>query len=139
VFYEVTRLRRHGQRLRQAELEPPLVGQLNMFQWEGKGNNSRRALRVIEVLVRVGSLMQPKGRMSEPAIIATHDDGTLVFAGIEIEARDGRVFEHHQVWRVRPAGAAEQTTPLQSPAAAGAARHGQDLRGHVPGSQAPAA
>lgn len=112
MFYEVTLLRRHGLRLRQAELGPPIVGRLNVFDWEGKGNSHQRMVRVLEVLVSCTQpIEQPAARLSDPTLIASLDGGMLVFAGTELEPRDGRIYEHRQVWRVRPTTAEKTYRP----------------------------
>lgn len=112
MLYEVTLLRRQGLRLRQAELQPPIVGRLNVFDWEGKGNSRQRMIRVLEVRVTFNTTMeQPAARISDPVLIASLDGGTLVFAGIELESRDGRIYEHQQIWRVRPTTAEKTYRP----------------------------
>lgn len=120
MLYEVTLLRRQGLRLRQAELAPPIVGRLNVFDWEASGNNKKRLIRVLEVLIESGwRIEQPAARMSDPALIASKDGGVLVFAGIETERRDGRVYEHQQIWRVRPTTATKTFRPPRADALAG--------------------
>lgn len=90
-------------RLRPAELQPPIIGRLHVFDWEGSGNSHRRMIRVLEVLVEaVLGVEQPAARMSDAQLIASGDNGTLVFAGTELRSDDGRIYEHRQIWRVRP-------------------------------------
>lgn len=102
----ITLLRRAGMRLRRDEIGEPITGEIHMYDWPTT-NSFRRAIRVLELRRQVGSLMQPAAMLTDPDLIAVKD-GAMVFRGIELESRDGRVFEHEQVWRVVPAG--ESTT-----------------------------
>lgn len=96
----VTLLRRKGMRLRLAELEPAIEGELSMYDWP-TANNFGRPVRCMEVKVAVGTLTQAKAALFDPELIAVAD-GHLVFRGIELDTVDGRVFEHEQIWRVIP-------------------------------------
>lgn len=97
----VTMLRRNGMRLKKAELDPPVTADLHMYDWND-GNSFRRAIRVLELRRRVGSIDQPFAKLVDPDLV-TVNGASFVFRGVEIEARDGRVFEHEQLWRVTPA------------------------------------
>ena len=96
----VTLLRRKGMRLRPAEVEAGIEGVLSMYDWPTQ-NNFGRPVRCMEVKVPVGSLMQAKAVLFDPDLVAV-TDGELSFRGIELDTVDGRVFEHEQIWRVRP-------------------------------------
>ncbi|MBW8469834.1 MAG: hypothetical protein K0M67_16335 [Thiobacillus sp.] len=98
----ITLLRRDGMRLRRDELAAPLAGELHMYDWT-HDNSFGRAVRVIELRQQVGSLLQAVAMLTDPDLIAVKN-GAMVFRGIEIEAREGRVYEHEQVWRVVPTG-----------------------------------
>lgn len=99
----VTLLRRKGMRLRPTELPPPIEGELSMYDWTTQ-NNFGRPVRCMEVKVAVGTLMQARAVLFDPELIAVAD-GALSFRGIELDTADGRVFEHEQVWRVKPIAA----------------------------------
>jgi hypothetical protein len=94
----VTLLRRKGMRLRPAELDPAIVGELSLYDWP-TANSFGRPVRCMEVKVPVGSLLQAKAVLFDPELIAVVDSH-LVFRGIELDTVDGRVFEHEQIWRV---------------------------------------
>ena len=96
----VTMLRRNGMRLRRSELSPPVVADLHMYDWK-ENNSFRRAIRVVELRRRVGSIDQPFAKLVDPDLVAVQGSA-FVFRGIEIEAKEGRVYEHEQVWRVTP-------------------------------------
>ena len=96
----VTLLRRAGMRLRPAELDPPIEGELSMYDWT-TNNNFGRPVRCMEVKVQIGTLMQARGVLFEPELLALAD-GVMSLRGIELDTVDGRVIEHEQVWRVRP-------------------------------------
>lgn len=95
----VTLLRRKGMRLRPPELEPPIEGELSMYDWT-TANNFGRPVRCMEVKVAAGTLMQARAVLFDPELIAVAD-GHLVFRGIELDTIDGRLFEHEQIWRVK--------------------------------------
>jgi hypothetical protein len=103
----ITLLRRDGMRLRKDEIAEPLTGEIHMFDWENT-NSFRRAIRVLELLQRVGSIDQAAAKLFDPELIAVKA-GAMVFRGIVLETRDGRVFEHEQIWRVVPAGGIDPT------------------------------
>lgn len=103
----ITLLRRDGMRLRKDEIAEPLTGEIHMYDWENT-NSFRRAIRILELRRQVGSIMQPAAMLTDPDLIAVKD-GAMVFRGIVLETRDGRVFEHEQVWRVVPAGGIDPT------------------------------
>ncbi len=99
-------------RLRPGELQPPIIGRLNVFDWEGAGNSHKRMIRVLEVLVQAAhTIEQPVVRISDPRLIASKADGTLVFAGTEVRHDEGRFFEYQQIWRVRPTTAEKTYRP----------------------------
>lgn len=96
----VTLLRREGMRLRPAEVDAGIEGELSMYDWPTQ-NNFGRPVRCMEVKVPVGTLMQARAVLFDPELVAVAD-GSMSFRGIELDTIDGRVFEHEQVWRVRP-------------------------------------
>lgn len=97
----VTMLRKDGMRLRRGELPSPVVGEMHMYDW-AENNSFKRAIRVLELRRRVGSIDQPFAKLVDPDLVAVQGSA-FVFRGIEIEAKGGRVYEHEQVWRVTPA------------------------------------
>lgn len=103
----ITLLRRDGMRLRKDEIAAPLTGEIHMYDWEST-NSFRRSVRVLELRQRVGSIDQAAAKLFDPELIAVKA-GAMVFRGIVLEPRDGRVFEHEQIWRVVPAGGIDPT------------------------------
>lgn len=103
----ITLLRRDGMRLRKDEIAAPLAGEIHMYDWENT-NSFRRAIRVLELRQRVGSIDQAAAKLFDPELIAVKA-GAMVFRGIVLEPREGRVFEHEQVWRVVPTGGIDPT------------------------------
>lgn len=97
----VTQLRRHGMRLRPDELGEPVVGELQMRDWNEQ-NSFGRSVRVLEVVQPAGTVGRAALTLFEPDLVGVKA-GAMVFRGIEIESRDGRVYEHEQIWRVAPA------------------------------------
>jgi hypothetical protein len=95
----VTLLRRHGRRLRAAELATPVVGDLEVTDHEGD-STFRRVLRVANLWGDASSaarrgLLVP---LWEPSVLRIGPGG-LSLHGIELDGRGDRVCEHVQVWR----------------------------------------
>lgn len=88
-------------RLRPEEWPAPVRGELQMAYWEGAHNSYRRTLRNLSLLVYRGTTAVPQLRISDPEPIDVVG-GAMLFRGIELEAREGRIYEHEQVWLVRP-------------------------------------
>ncbi|MDO9148337.1 MAG: hypothetical protein Q7U52_11865 [Hydrogenophaga sp.] len=96
----ITQLRRHGMRLKPDELAEPMAGVLTMRDWT-EANSFGRAVRVLELMQPVGTIQQAAAMLFDPELIGLKG-GALALRGVELESRDGRVFEHQQVWRVAP-------------------------------------
>jgi hypothetical protein len=97
----VTLLRRQGLRLRSAELEPPIVGDLELTDHEG-ASTFRRDLRVANLWadthsVSRRSLVVP---LWDPVVLRIGPD-TLTLCGIELSSDEvgQRVAECVQIWR----------------------------------------
>lgn len=100
MLVDVTQLRAHGMRLRNAELPEPTRGLLQT-SWVAQSVMGYPTMTV--------SVMERQGVASQRALLTMLDarlvaitDGALVLEGIELEQTDGRMLEHRQVWRCVP-------------------------------------
>lgn len=82
-----------------------------MSYWEGKHNSSRRTLRDVSLLVMWGTTATPKIKMSDPEWIDVVG-GALLMRGVGLHSIDGRIYEHEEVWLIRPLESLDRP-PLQ--------------------------
>jgi len=116
--YEVSLLRVHGRRLRPGETPQKASGRLTIEVEEPKHSKAlpKRAA-TLWVLERSGGdhrrgVLDP---LFDPRIVSLDEDGVLTLAGIELQASDGSIAEHSQVWRCRPLNG--RKAPRDQPAA----------------------
>lgn len=101
--YTVRPLRRRGLRLTRPEIEaaPAYAGDLVITDWR-EGNTLRRAIRVAQ-LWGIGGAISARRPLLLPLldpVLTRMTTEELVLFGVEVEARDGREFEHTQGWWV---------------------------------------
>lgn len=106
MLCSVTLLRRNGQRLPRKDWPEPITGRLEMVEHSAEHSSFKRTTRVLQIMEGVGLVERAAILLFEPQLL----DVTLqafVFRGIELEGRDGQVFEHQQLWHVvpKPSGA----------------------------------
>lgn len=82
-----------------------------MSYWDGAHNSSRRTLRDVSLLVMWGTTATPRIKMSDPEWIDVVG-GALLMRGVGLHSVDGRVFEHEEVWLIRPVESLDRP-PLQ--------------------------
>ena len=95
-------LRRHGLRLKQRELPPPVQGDLELTDAMAT-TQFRRLTRVANLWADAGggtrrSLLIP---LWEPSIVRI-GPSSMALMGVELDTIKGRVHEHMQVWRCVP-------------------------------------
>lgn len=105
VFYEVTRLRRNGERLRFKEWRPPEFGYIRMATWRPGKTAMLRTARV--AILRDGSTVLV---LIEPKVTYTPFDGQ-VWEGTELASTPEGTKEVPQAWLVRPR--AKDAQPLR--------------------------
>lgn len=102
VLCELIELRCSGLRLRQSEWPEPLVGELRMDYFDGRHNSSRRTLRRLTLWhMNGGTTPRPGVPLNDPELVDVVD-GAMLFRGHVLEPREGRIYEHEQMWLVRP-------------------------------------
>ncbi|ABM32229.1 hypothetical protein QRO08_16545 [Paracidovorax citrulli] len=101
LYVELTELRRSGMRLRPEEWPAPVDGELRMYYWDGRRNSSRRTLREVTLWGYWGTTEQPIRRMTDPLLIDILGDAMLL-QGQVLGSVEGRLYEHFQLWLVRP-------------------------------------
>jgi hypothetical protein len=109
VFCTITTLRKNGLRHRRSEWPDPVAGQLRVGTWDAATNSFGRTVRQAELIQEYGVNTRPVLILFEPELIDVPDQGQLL-RGVDLERKEGRTFEHQQLWLVRPA-ALRQTPP----------------------------
>lgn len=105
MLCELIELRRDGLRLRPDEWPAPLVGDLQMDYSDGRQNNSRRTLRRLTLWQSDGgNTRRPGVPLIDPELIDVLGDA-LLFRGHMLAVQDTRIYEHEQLWLVRPRAA----------------------------------
>lgn len=99
--YTVRPLRRRGLRLTRPEIAayPAFTGDLVISDWS-KGNTLRRAIRIAQLWDLGGAVSARRPLLLpllDPVLIKMTSD-ELVLYGVEIEAKEGREWEHVQGW-----------------------------------------
>ncbi len=107
MLCEVILCRKDGRRLRRSEWPAPVVGQLVIDDTDAKHSAFNRNLRAAKLL---GYRDSDRYRTSEinlvppifdPVLLAA-PRGLLVLRGVELDPRDGGVYELEQVWLCSP-------------------------------------
>lgn len=102
VFCEIIELRDAGLRLRESEWPAPLAGELRMDYFDGRNNNHRRTLRRLTLWhTGDGNTARPGVPLNDPELVDVVG-GAWLFRGHVLQSRDGRIYEHEQMWLVRP-------------------------------------
>lgn len=112
MFCEVTLLRRQGRRLKRTDLATPVRGQLRMAEIEQSPKVWPRAMRVLNLIQVNGLTSRTAIALVEPQFAGVTQDA-LCFKGIELENRSDGMYEHAQVWLVRPVPDADGSTAGQ--------------------------
>ena len=105
MLVEVTLMRKHGLRLLEGELAPPVRGELGV-SFQGTNPDDKRPLRVATLRSVQGvaehriDLLLP---LFDPRIVSITDQ-RITLTGIELNSEAGRVSEFVQVWRCRLVG-----------------------------------
>lgn len=102
--WQVTQLRDRGRRLKRGEWPEPVVGDLELSLMPE--TNARRPLKKLDLFGNPGtvrqSLLLP---LFDPQIISMDANG-MVLHGMQLDTRDGAIYEHMQVWHCVPWSAA---------------------------------
>jgi len=106
MFVEVTRLRLQGMRLKGSELPPSTSGYLSVISESGAGLSFKRPIMIARLVrkhasVASGMVMEVLQPLFDVRLIGI-EDGRVTLQGVELDSRDGRMFETMQIWRCRP-------------------------------------
>ena len=101
MLCEVTLHRRNGQRLKKSEVAPAILANMQLHEMAAEHSNMRRTVRRLTLTEHPGNSLRILAVLNDPVLIGM-DEGSMQYLGIELESRDGQMFEHVQVWSCRP-------------------------------------
>jgi hypothetical protein len=101
MLCKVTLHRRNGQRLKKDELAPAILANMQMHELAAEHSNMRRTVRRLTLTEYPGNSLRILAVLLDPQLIGM-DETSMQYQGIELEARDGQVFEYVQIWNCRP-------------------------------------
>lgn len=79
-----------------------MVGDLRMDYFDGRASSHRRTLRRLTLWRHAWSnIATPSVPLNSPELVDVVGDAML-FRGHVLESQDGRMYEHEQLWLVRP-------------------------------------
>ena len=101
--WAVTLMRDRGQRLRRSEWPEPVAGDLEIaFMLQTYARSPLKAAQLYDVQ---GSVRRPLLLPLFEPVLVTMDSHFMLLQGIELEAQQGEISEHVQVWHCAPASA----------------------------------
>ncbi len=102
MLCEITLLRKSGLRLARSQWPEPVRGRLEISDWSGSDNNFKRHVRQAQLWDIHPTIKRPLvSPLFDPSILCTAEGGMLL-SGIELQALEGGVAEHVQLWLCRP-------------------------------------
>lgn len=101
MFCEIITLRDNGRRLRPEEWPAPVAGQLRLISSDQRHNNLCRTLRSLTHYQPWGTQMVPRLHLTDPVLLDVVGDAML-FRGVITRVEGSDVWEHEQLWLVRP-------------------------------------
>lgn len=97
MICEVTLHRRNGQRLKKNEVAPALLADVQLHEMAAEHSNMRRTVRRLTLTEHPGNSLRIFAVLIDPVLIGMNET-SMQYQGIEIESRDGQVFEYIQAW-----------------------------------------